>query len=177
MKTILYNIETNQTVGKIRQVSFNGIWNSALSETPGWLPEHIVELLVVETDQPGYDKNTQMISSHWVADVEEELYTQEWTVHDIPQSEINYNNALQDWPYPLWRKRIVAPIELGMDEIGSRMYVWFQLNRFPINTVGTNVHLYCNVILPQHQEIIDALAETISVEERPEILTPENNVE
>ena len=54
MKTILYNTTINQTVGKIREGSYNGIWNSALSDALGWTPEHIVELEVIVTveDRP-----------------------------------------------------------------------------------------------------------------------------
>jgi hypothetical protein len=178
MKTTLFNTQTGNTIGGIREGSFNGIWNSALSKQPGWLPDHIIELLVVQTDQPEYDPKVQRISSHWIVDVEEELYTMTWTVVDIPQSEIDYNNAVQDWPHKEWAKRIVAPIDLAMDDVGAKMYVWFTLNGFPVSRAGENtVHLYCNTILPQHQAIVDSLGEIVTIEDRPEILTPENIVE
>lgn len=74
-----------------------------------------------------------------------------------------------EWSYPRFEKRIVAPVELIMDDIGIKMYGWFQVNNLPIRTVNeTTVHLYCNVILPEHQDIVDALGGVITIEDRPE---------
>jgi len=74
-----------------------------------------------------------------------------------------------DWAYPAQAKRIVAPISLVMDDIGIKMYGWFQLNNLPIETVNeqTQVHLYCNYIMAEHQAIIDNLSGIITVEDRP----------
>ncbi len=177
MKTILYNQLTNKTVGRIREGTFSGIWNSALSNVPGWLPDHIVELTVVQSEQPDYDPVVQRVSSQWIIDVEEKTYTQQWTVQDIPQNEINYNNALLNWPYPKWEKRIVAPIQLAMHDVGAKMYVWFQLMGFPVERADEQtVHLYCNTILPEHQSIVDELGDAVTIEERPEILSYEDVV-
>ena len=171
MKTILYNTTTNQTVGKIREGYYNGIWNSALSKEAGWTPEHIVELEVIQPEEPAYNPSTQKIASQWVVDIEEFTYTLEWTVTDKTQAEIDYEAAVVDWIYLEWAKRIVAPIELILDDVGIKMYGWFQLNGFPVEKVDdTTLHLYCNVILPQHQAIVDGFGEAVTIEDRPQVL-------
>lgn len=71
------------------------------------------------------------------------------------------------WQYPLYAKRIVAPVDLILDDIGIKMYGWFQINNLPILKLGTSVNLYCNEILPQHQAIVDQLQGLIIVENRP----------
>jgi hypothetical protein len=71
------------------------------------------------------------------------------------------------WHYPQYVKRIVAPIELILDDIGIKMYGWFQLNNFPIIKMGQSVNLYCNTILPEHQEIVNQLQGIIIIEDRP----------
>lgn len=71
------------------------------------------------------------------------------------------------WHYPDLLKRIVAPIALVMDDIGIKMYGWFQLNNLPIISKGETVYLYCNVILPEHEAIVDGLGETVTIEDRP----------
>jgi hypothetical protein len=178
MKTILFNTQTEETVGGFREGNYNGIWNSALSKQPGWLPEHIIELTAVEADRPMYDPTMQRISSQWAANFQEKTFTRCWTIEDIPLAEIDYNNALKDWPHPQWAKRIVAPIDLAMVDVGAKMYVWFTINAFPIERSGENtIHLYCNVILPHHQTIVDNLGATVTIEDRPAILTPENIAE
>lgn len=71
------------------------------------------------------------------------------------------------WQYPIYSKRILAPIELILDDLGIKMYGWFQLNKLPILKLGTAVHLYCNEILPEHQAIVDQLQGIIVIENRP----------
>jgi hypothetical protein len=71
---------------------------------------------------------------------------------------------LKDWKFPLYAIRIVAPKELALAY--PEIYVWFQVNDFPIEKREGQVLLYCNEILPQHQPLIDAI-ESIYVEKRP----------
>ncbi len=171
--TVLYNIVTGNTEGEIREGTFNGIWNSALSTEPGWTPEHIVELTVTENDKPEYNPETQRIRSEWEVDLEAETYTKVWTVENKTQQVIDYEKALADWKYPQWAKRIVAPVSLATDDIGIKMFVWFTLNGFPVEKANeTTAHLYCNIILPDHQNMIDSLEELVFVENIPEILSP-----
>jgi len=84
-------------------------------------------------------------------------------VNPIDENELNYTEG--DWNYPNYQKRIIAPLELIMDDNGIKMYGWFQLNNLPVKTIGNNVYLYCNVILPQHQVLIDSFGELIIVED------------
>lgn len=71
------------------------------------------------------------------------------------------------WHYTQYAKRIIAPVDLIMDDIGVKMYNWFQINHFPVLKFGDNVELYCNTILPQHQAIVDSLQGVIVIEDRP----------
>ena len=99
--------------------------------------------------------------------VPRELWAGIWAEMGKSQAEIE---GLM-WKHHEWAKRIVAPIELILDDVGIKMYGWFQLNGFPVEKVDdTTVHLYCNVILPQHQTIVDELGESVTVEDRPETL-------
>lgn len=84
------------------------------------------------------------------------------------QNAINYVEG--DWKYPSYSKRIVAPADMIMDDIGIKFFGWFQLQGLPVVLETTNAHLYCNVILPQHQAIVDSMT-GITVETNPS-LTP-----
>jgi hypothetical protein len=88
----------------------------------------------------------------------------EWTVVNKTEYEI----AMEDWDSSAHLLRIVAPIQLIMDDIGIKMYGWFQLNNLPIVNKITTVRLYCNSILPEHQAVVDQLQGVIVVENIPE---------
>lgn len=88
-------------------------------------------------------------------------YTQDQLDHILGKLPNNY------WHYTQYAKRIIAPISLIMDDVGVKMYNWFQINKFPILKFGNSVHLYCNVILPEHQTIVDSLQGVIVIEDRP----------
>lgn len=89
--------------------------------------------------------------------------------YNIPERLNQVTNELPSnyWHYPQYVKRIIAPISLIMDDTGVKMYNWFQINSLPILKFGDNVELYCNVILPEHQTIVDSLQNVITVETRP----------
>lgn len=71
------------------------------------------------------------------------------------------------WHYPDYAKRIIAPVSLIFEATGLAMKAWFDLNEMPVKKVGDQVHLYCNVILPEHQAIVDGLAGVITIEDKP----------
>lgn len=71
------------------------------------------------------------------------------------------------WQYPQYAKRIIAPQELIFSDNGIKMYGWFNINNFPILKIATNLNLYCNTILPEHQAIVDSFAGLITIEDRP----------
>lgn len=79
---------------------------------------------------------------------------------DVPN---NYEQE-SDWfhNYPL---RIVAPKALAL--VYPQIYIWFQINDLPIEKVGDMMHLYCNEIMPEHQGLIKANSEIITVETKP----------
>jgi hypothetical protein len=84
-----------------------------------------------------------------------------------PMDENELNYTTDDWNYPNFAKRIIAPISLIMDDIGVKMYGWFQINGLPTVTRNNNVYLYCNTILPEHQQVVDNLQGIITIEDRP----------
>lgn len=80
---------------------------------------------------------------------------------DLTPEEIASIELQSDWlhDYPL---RIIAPKTLAL--VYPQIYIWFQINDLPIEKVGDMMHLYCNEIMPEHQGLIDANSEIISVE-------------
>ncbi len=84
---------------------------------------------------------------------------------DRNPSNLDYRET--DWNYPSYVKRIVAPVALIMDDMGIKMYGWFQLNSLPIVLKATTVYLYCNTILPEHQYVIDLFQGVVTVETKP----------
>jgi hypothetical protein len=71
------------------------------------------------------------------------------------------------WQYPQYTKRIIAPVDLIMDDYGIKMYGWFTINNFPVLKFNESVHLYCNVILPEHQAIVDGFGGLLTIEDKP----------
>jgi len=141
----------------------------------GELQTGVLHLDYIPAEKPITELNEYATSEWMVEDTGSmagKIYKQVWTVHEFSQEEIELREAQADWTHPEWAKRIVAPIELILDDMGIKMHGWFQLNNFPVEKVDdTTVHLYCNVILPQHQAIVDALGEIVTVEDRPQILS------
>lgn len=84
-----------------------------------------------------------------------------------PLDENDMNYTTDDWNYPNFAKRIIAPNSLIMTDTGIKMYGWFQINGFPVITKNSSVYLYCNVILPEHQQIVNDLQGVITIEDRP----------
>jgi hypothetical protein len=111
------------------------------------------------------DINKESIVNPTIPDYVEALakqYSKDQLSAILQELGINY------WQYPQYAKRIIAPIQLILDDIGIKMYGWFTLNKLPIlNLEQGYVHLYCNEILPEHMEIIDQLQEVITIEQRP----------
>lgn len=71
-----------------------------------------------------------------------------------------------NWHYPLFSKRIIAPIQLVLQQ--ASFEVWFRLNGLPIIRENNTLYCYCNTILPQHQAIADTLIGVIIIEDVPE---------
>ena len=155
MKTILFNKETNKTLGGIRQGSYTGIWNSALSLEPGWTPQHIIELTVVEKDPPEYDPALKRLTWEWIADKKKKTYTKTPVLTDIPQEEILEAQRLKLWPHKQYVKRVKVPQDFIFSDIGPKFHTWFVLEGLPVEKKDEVIYMYCKKILEQHQAIID----------------------
>lgn len=159
--TVLYNTRTKEILGH-----FN--LGYLVHGKPGRLDEGIVELEVIEEPAPVYDPSVQRLTSEWVVDISKGTYTLKWTVETKTEEEI----IKESWLHPEFEYRIVAPIELIMDDIGIKMYGWFNINKLPVEKVGESVvHLYCNTILPQHQAVIAYLGGVITIEKLSDLLS------
>jgi hypothetical protein len=157
MKTILYNTVTQQVI-------LNCLNGYTVDGKPSpTYDKNIVELAVVETEVPEYNTETHSVGSDYVLDVEAKTYTQVWSI----TAKTPYEIAMEGWQHPEYAKRIVAPMELIMNDIGIKMYGWFQINGFPVVNKQPLVHLYCNVILAAHKSVIDSLHGYITIEDRP----------
>ena len=89
--------------------------------------------------------------------------------HEEPQDRPDFyfkEDSEIDWHYPIYKKRFIAPVSLINEPTGRDMLLWFVLNKLPIKKVGDTAYLYCNVILEEHQEIVDSLEGSITVEDR-----------
>lgn len=76
------------------------------------------------------------------------------------QLQVNISDWLHNYPL-----RIIAPKALAL--VYPQIYIWFQINDLPIEKVGDMMHLYCNEIIPEHQGLIEANSEIITVETKP----------
>jgi hypothetical protein len=157
MTKILYNTELQRFYGEARAIYHLGTPQSLV------LPANVIELELTEDPEPSYSGTTQKLTSQRVIDVTNKKWNLEWTVVDKTEYEI----AIEDWDDTKFSLRIVAPIELIMDDIGIKMYGWFQVNKFTIVRKLPHVRLYCNTILPEHQSILDSLQGVVFVENRP----------
>jgi hypothetical protein len=131
------------------------------------LREGEVKLDVIKHDRPNHNPETQrLIKLPPKIDKKKKTYTEGWKVEDLTPYEI----AMRDWEAPHLSMRIIAPIQLILDDFGVKMKGWFDLRGLPIIAKGEQVHLYCNEIQPQFQERVDELIDNdlISIETIPQ---------
>jgi hypothetical protein len=83
---------------------------------------------------------------------------------DAEQALYNAYVAL-GWKQPSFAKRIVAPVQLVMQY--PAIEAWFRINDLPIIRIESTLFCYCNVILPEHQQLVDSLSGIVSIENRP----------
>lgn len=161
MSKILYNTELQRFYGEARAIYHLGTPQSLV------LPANVIELELTEDPQPSYSAQTQKLTSQRVVDVENKKWNLEWTI----VNKTDYEIGLEDWDDTHFSLRIVAPLQLIMDDIGIKMYGWFQINKLTIVRKLPNVRLYCNSILPEHQAVVDNLQGLIVVQSRPVPIT------
>lgn len=129
--------------------------NSDTSGVPGGIELITSDQFTISNGILSVGNVSVSLSDLKVLDVEEEFH----------QTVIDGTNH---WVFPEYSLRIVSPMQIVLSEIGIKMYGWFSLNMFPmVNTGDGMIHLYCNVILEEHQDIIDELGGIITIENRP----------
>ncbi|MFW6242947.1 MAG: hypothetical protein ACOC2W_02215, partial [bacterium] len=143
-----------------------------------YLPEHIIELEVIETPAPDYDVDTQRrIKLDYLVDVDNKTYTAQWQVIDLTQEEIELRQAQKDWLYPLYQFRLRVPTALG--EQYPSIYAHFMLQKLPIVYItddDTIVDVYINTILPHHSSLLQELQDVVEIHDRPKILDNEEMI-
>lgn len=128
-------------------------------------PNEILLEVIIEPI-PQYDPYTQRM--HVVETVNPE--TQEWVKSYIVEDKTPLEIERLDWTYNNYAKRIVAPMAMitdPNDNNGVKMYTWFQAQGLPTEKNGTNIRLYCNTILPEHQYLVSMYGGIITIENYP----------
>ena len=132
-----------------------------------FLPSHIIQLEVITIPMPPYDNTTHkatMTPYKRVGDT----WVNGWVVEELSEKEL----AVRDWADLNSAMRIVAPIQLVLDDFGNKMETWFRITDLMIEKKDGMIRVYCNKILPEHQAIYDMYVGIITVENRPAILNP-----
>ena len=129
--------------------------------------DDVVKLEVVKGEKPeNFNPETQrLVRLEPKKDLSAKTYTEGWEVIDLSEYEI----AMKDWEGGDFAIKIVAPIELILDDFGVKMKGWFELKGLPIIPKGETVHLYCQEILPEFSETVQGLEDAgiIQVIDRP----------
>lgn len=83
MQTFLYNLNTQQREGEIREGRY------LVDGQPGALPDFLVELEIEKRADPSYDSATQTLESRAFADLPNFKWIEETYVRDLSQQEID----------------------------------------------------------------------------------------
>lgn len=83
MRTFLYNLNTQQRYGPIREGKY------LVDGRPGALPDFLVELEIERRPDPSYDYATETLEYHAFADVLNFKWIEETYVRNLTQDEIN----------------------------------------------------------------------------------------
>ena len=83
MQTFLYNLNTQQREGEIREGRY------LVDGQPGALPDFLVELEIEKRPDPTYDYATQTLESRAFADLANFKWVQESYIRDLTQQEID----------------------------------------------------------------------------------------
>lgn len=165
MRTVLYHTTQQKVLSWHKpQYLVNG--------KPGYLPAHIVELQVNDDpgDPPAYDQDTQKISTYYAADILAGTYSKQWKITAKTLEEIEFDQKVQVWPAREWNKRIVISLaalysNASLKEFTTELTLWWTLNGFRQEIRDGYAYFYCNLILPEHQAIVDAFSAVISIED------------
>jgi hypothetical protein len=83
MQTFLYNLNTQQREGEIREGRY------LVDGQPGALPDFLVELEIEKRADPAYDSATQTLENRAFADLTNFKWIEETYVRDLSQQEID----------------------------------------------------------------------------------------
>lgn len=83
MQTFLYNLNTQQREGEIREGRY------LVDGQPGALPSFLVELEIEKRPDPAYDSATQTLENRAFADLSNFKWIEETYVRDLSQQEID----------------------------------------------------------------------------------------
>ena len=107
MQTFLYNLNTQQREGEIREGRY------LIDGQPGPLPDFLVELTIEKRPDPSYDYATQTLEYRAFADLPNFKWVQESYVRDLTQEEIDQRKPkLPDTCTP--RQLRIALIQSGI---------------------------------------------------------------
>lgn len=107
MQTFLYNLNTQQREGEIREGRY------LVDGQPGPLPDFLVELTIEKRPDPSYDYATQTLEYRAFADLPNFKWVQESYVRDLTQQEIDQRKPkLPDTCTP--RQLRIALIQSGI---------------------------------------------------------------
>ena len=167
MKTVLYNKNTEEIIAGPFEPHY------IVDGIPGTVIEPIVELQLIEETQPEFNPLLQNVSSDWVIDITNKTKTLVWTIFDKSAEELAQIAEQQridtlisnGWHHPEFAKRINAPVQLVMQY--PAVETWFRINDLPIVRVDAVLYCYCNLILPQHQQLVDATQGIVTIEDIP----------
>lgn len=107
--------------------------------------------------KPAYNPETEVL------EITEGTYYNKWRIQYSKRAK----TPLEMWQHPEYDKRITAPISLVLTDEGVKMKAWFELNQLPVVVSGGTVELYCNVILPEHSDIVASIGEAITIDDKP----------
>ena len=169
MKTVLYNKTTKQIVSGIYDPQY------LVDGMPGEVINPLVELKLIEDSLPEFNPLTQNISSEWVVNLSRKLRTLTWTVTEKSVEELaqiaeqlRIDTLISNgWHRPEFAKRIIAPVQLVMQY--PAVETWFRINDLPIIRIEGLLYCYCNLILPTHQQLVDATQGIVTVQDIPTV--------
>ena len=168
MKTIIFNTDT----GKIESHHPDGYKVNGKIQPLGEIEPNILHLEYVINPMPAYDMETHRIETSF--EVIGDTYAQTWQVIELTPQELH----LRNWDEPNYEIRILASKDLVFDDIGSKMFAWFNLNGLPIKDKDKDsCYLYCNKILEKHEPLITHLYNDITIEFKKPYLKNNNTGE
>ncbi len=160
MKTILYNTNSHQTEGPVRGGLYNDIFNSGLSIEPGWLPDYMIQLELIEDKPPAIDTFYHILSFTWEADLQNKQYKKVWTSREKTPHEL----WLDQWTHPQFSMRMIVPKSLLSEYPHIAMQLLIRQLPIQENVFTQEYIVYMNTIMPEHESLVDELGNTLVVE-------------